>query len=82
VFAEADLNLSLGANTAKERQQFVASAPRWARFLAPLLVLHFRLRRWRAGHYDCKPHDYSIYTLDSPTRRKTFHVANPTFRWA
>jgi glycosyltransferase involved in cell wall biosynthesis len=81
VFTETGHNLNLGANTAKERQQFVASAPRWARFLAPLLVLQFRLRRWRAGHYHCKPHDYSIYTLDSPACRKTFHVTKPTFRW-
>jgi glycosyltransferase involved in cell wall biosynthesis len=81
VFTETGHNLNLGTNTAKERQQFVASAPPWARFLAPLLVLHFRLRRWRAGHYDCKPHDYSIYTLDNPSGRQAFHVANPTFRW-
>src|ERR1043165_5145809 len=60
VFTETGHNLNLGASTATERQQFVASAPRWARLFAPLLVLHFRLRRWRAGHYHCKPHDYSI----------------------
>ena len=81
VFTETGHNLNLGANTARERQQFVASAPRWARLLAPFLVAHFRLRRWRAGHYRCQPHDYSIYTPDSPAGRKTFHVANPTFRW-
>ena len=80
VFTETGHNLNLGANTARERQQFVASAPRWARLLAPFLVAHFRLRRWRAGHYRCQPHDYSIYTPDSPAGRKTFHVANPTFR--
>jgi len=80
VFTETGHNLNLGAKTAKERQQFVASAPRWACLLAPFLVLHFRLRRWRAGHYRCKPHDYSIYTPDSPAGRKTFHMANPTFR--
>jgi glycosyltransferase involved in cell wall biosynthesis len=81
VFTSTGCNLGLGPNTAKERQAFVASAPRWARFLAPLLVLHFRLRRWRAGHYHGKPHNYSIYTLDSPACRKIFHVANPAFRW-
>ena len=81
VFTKTGHNLGLGPNTAKERQAFVASAPRWARFLKPLLVMHFRLRRWRAGHYRCDPHDYSIYTLDNPACRKTFHVANPAFRW-
>jgi glycosyltransferase involved in cell wall biosynthesis len=82
VFTETGNNVGAGASTAKERRAFVASAPRWARLLAPLLVLRFRLRRWRANHYQCKPHDYSIYTLDNPDCRKTFHVANPTFRWA
>jgi glycosyltransferase involved in cell wall biosynthesis len=81
VFTETGQNMNLLPNAAKEHQQFVASAPRWTRFLAPLLVLHFRLRRWRAGHYHSEPHDYSIYTLDNSASRKTFHVANPTFRW-
>jgi len=81
VFTETGHNLNLGANTAKERIQFVNSSPRFARYLSPLLLLHFRLRRWRAGHYRCQPHDYSIYTLESPDRRQTFHVAKPTFRW-
>jgi len=81
VFTETGHNLNLGAKTAKERIQFVNSSPRFARYLSPLLLLHFRLRRWRAGHYRCQPHDYSIYTLDSPDRRKIFQVSNPTFRW-
>jgi len=81
VFTKTGHNLGLSANTAKERHEFAASAPRWAHFLAPFLVMHFRLRRWRAGHYDCKPHDYAIYTTDSPVGRKTFHVTKPTFRW-
>jgi glycosyltransferase involved in cell wall biosynthesis len=81
VFTETGQNMNLGANAAKEKQQFVASAPRWARFLVPLLVMHFRLRRWRAGHYRCKPHDYAIYTIENPERRTNFHVARPTFRW-
>jgi glycosyltransferase involved in cell wall biosynthesis len=80
-FTETGQNMNLLPNARREQQQFVASAPRWASFLAPLLVLHFRLRRWRAGHYHCKPHDYSIYTLGNPTSRKTFHAVNPTFRW-
>jgi len=81
VFTETGHNLNLGANTAHEREQFVESAPRWARFFSPFIVIHFRWRRWRAGHYSCKPHDYAIYTFDSAAARKTFHVAKPTFRW-
>lgn len=81
VFTETGNNLNLGAKTAGERRQFMASAPPLARLLAPLWVAHFRLRRWCAGHYRCRPHDYSIYTLDSPDQRRTFQVSNPTFRW-
>jgi len=81
VFTETGTNLGLDANTARERQAFHATAPAWARALSPLALVHFRLRRWRAGHYRCRPHDYSIYTQDRPHQRKTFHVANPTFRW-
>ncbi len=80
-FTETGHNVGAGPNTAKERRSFVASAPRWAKILAPLLIMHFRLRRWRANHYQCQPHDYCIYTLGNPGCRTTFHVANPTFRW-
>lgn len=81
VFTETGVNMNLGANASRERKAFHASAPTWMRLLAPMAVLHFRLRRWRAGHYDCKPHVYSIYTQASRDRRVEFQVANPTFRW-
>ena len=64
-----------------ERKEFHATAPLWARALRPCALVHFRLRRWSAGHYRCTPHDYAIYTQASPQQRQTFHVARPTFRW-
>ncbi|MSU57889.1 MAG: glycosyltransferase [Pedosphaera sp.] len=81
VFTETGANMNLGANATRERREFHATAPAWARLLAPLAVLHFRLRRWCAGHYRCRPHDYAIFTHENPDRRKVFHVAKPTFRW-
>lgn len=81
VFTETGTNMNLGANASRERIEFHATAPLWARALKPWALLHFRLRRWRAGHYRCSPHDYSIYTQASPQQRQTFHVAQPTFRW-
>ncbi len=81
VFTETGVNMNLGANASRERKAFHASAPTWMRLFAPLAVAHFRLRRWQAGHYDCNPHSYSIYTQPSRERRVEFHVANPTFRW-
>lgn len=81
VFTETGVNMNLGANASRERKAFHASAPAWMRLLAPLAVAHFRLRRWQAGHYDCKPHSYSVFTQTSRERRVEFRVANPTFRW-
>lgn len=81
VFTETGTNMNLGPNASCERRAFHATAPAWARCLSPLALIHFRLRRWRAGHYRCLPHDYAIYTHDHPQQRKTFNVAKPTFRW-
>jgi glycosyltransferase involved in cell wall biosynthesis len=81
VFTETGTNMNLGANASRERLAFHATAPFWARALKPWALVHFRLRRWTAGHYRCTPHDYAIYTQASPQQRQTSHVARPTFRW-
>lgn len=81
VFTETGHNMNLGANASREKEEFYGAAPAWAKGFAPLVIAHYRLRRWRAGHYRCRPHDYAIYTTDSPGERRTFHVAQPTFRW-
>lgn len=81
VFTETGANMNLGANAARERRAFHGTAPIWARWLSPLALVHFRLRRWRAGHYRCLPHEYAIYTQDHPDQRRNFPVAKPTFRW-
>jgi glycosyltransferase involved in cell wall biosynthesis len=82
VFTETGRNMNLGPNAALEKIAFRASAPFPVRMIAPFALVHFRLRRWYAGHYSCKRHPYDIFTLDSPDRRKRFPVENPTFRWA
>lgn len=81
VFTETGTNMNLGANALRERKEFHATAPTWMRLLAPLTLLHFRLRRWQAGHYRGTPHEYSIYTQASPGQRQAFQVPHPTFRW-
>ncbi len=81
VFTETGTNLGLTAHNQIERAAFHATAPWWARGLAPLAVLHFRWRRWRAGHYRGTPHDYAIYTAAAPRQRTTFRVTHPTYRW-
>lgn len=81
VFTETGTNMNLGANASRERRRFHATAPGWARCLSPLALVHYRLRRWRAGHYHGHPHDYAIYTQAQPHQRQIFHVTKPTFRW-
>jgi glycosyltransferase involved in cell wall biosynthesis len=81
VFAETGHNMNLKANALLEAKQFAAMAPFWIRWFSPFILLHFRLRRWRAGHYHCLPYEYPIYTLDCSEHRKTFNASNPTFRW-
>ena len=82
VFTETGDNMSKKDNATRERRELYASAPWWARALRPAILGHFRLRRLLAGHYAQKPHDYAIYTLDSPDRRRSFQVSHPTYRWA
>ena len=81
VFTETGANMNLGANATRERKEFHATAPRWMRVLAPIALMHFRLRRWAAGHYRCRPHDYAIYTQACPVVRTVFQVTQPTYRW-
>ena len=81
VFTETGANMNLGENASRERLAFHATAPLWARVMSPVALVHHRLRRWRAGHYQCRPHNYAIYTQSSASRRKSFEVPEPTFRW-
>lgn len=81
VFTETGANMNLGDNASRERRAFHAAAPFWARLLSPVALAHHRFRRWQAGHYQCVPHDYAIYTSESLKARRVFHVATPTYRW-
>jgi glycosyltransferase involved in cell wall biosynthesis len=74
-------NLILGPNALTEQIRLREQAPLWVRKLAPLWVLEFRLRRLLAGVYRPRPLTYAIYTMDSPTERRSFPVSNPTFIW-
>lgn len=81
-FTDTGANMNLSANAQREKQRMFDSAPGWARRAAPLLVLRHRVRRLLGGVYRQKPFDYAIYTLNSPNRRVSRHVARPTFRWS
>ena len=81
-FAETGENRNLAPTALREKAALVASAPTWARVARPAIIAHYRARKWMHGAYRQEPFDYAIYTAASPGRRVSFHVENPSYRWA
>jgi glycosyltransferase involved in cell wall biosynthesis len=81
VFADTGDNMNLKPNAIREKAETADMTPRWARLLKPVWVVHHRLRRLAAGHFSLKHTSYSIYTKQSPEKRVTFDVPNPTAVW-
>jgi glycosyltransferase involved in cell wall biosynthesis len=80
-FSDTGENMNLKPNALRERSETLAMAPRWDRLMKPALILHHRLRRIAAGHFFLRPTKYSIYTIESPSRRVEFNVSKPTAVW-
>ncbi|MFO1476974.1 MAG: glycosyltransferase family 2 protein [Verrucomicrobiota bacterium] len=80
-FADTGENMNLKPNAIREKAETAAMAPAWVRLLKPAWVLHHRLRRLAAGHFNLKATSYSIYTLNSPDKRAVFEVPKPTAVW-
>jgi glycosyltransferase involved in cell wall biosynthesis len=80
-FTRTGENLSLDPRGREEGKRVRTTAPAWVQATARAWDVHHRIRRFAAGHYTCKPHDYWIYTSENPAQRKRFEVTNPTFRW-
>jgi glycosyltransferase involved in cell wall biosynthesis len=80
-FGDTGVNMSAKPNAIRELHNLAASAPAWVRLLKPIWILHHRLKRAIAGGYFQKPFSYTVYTLDSPCTRKSFHAKKPSFRW-
>jgi hypothetical protein len=80
-FTETGSNLALDEKIKDEWKTLGAMAPWWARAFPRLVVAHYRLRRMLSGAYSPRPHEYAIYTEDSPEQRKSFRVDRPTYRW-
>lgn len=81
VFADTGENMNLKPNAIKEKAEFAAMTPVFARWTKYISIAHHRLRRMAAGHFSLKPTDYEIYTLSSPNCRIQFDVPNPTAVW-
>ena len=81
VFADTGENMNLKPNASREMAETKAMIPAWVRPLKAFWILHHRLRRLAAGHFNTKPTSYSIYTLLHKNERQTFRVAMPTGVW-
>ena len=81
VFTDTGDNMNLKPNALREQAEKLAMMPLAARWLKPFWVLHHRARRLAAGHFRLAPTSYSIYTLNSPSRRMRFDVPRPTAVW-
>lgn len=81
VFTLRRQNLGETLEARREARMLNASAPRWARMLKPLLILHHRLRRWVGGLYRQPPFSFSLYTRQSPEERVLREVRSPRSRW-
>lgn len=79
VFAFTGANLGSSPKTLEEMR--VMRGGDWKAALAPLISLHHRYRKWRAGAY--RPHavDYALYTQSSPDRRQSFSAPKLGFGW-
>jgi glycosyltransferase involved in cell wall biosynthesis len=81
VFADTGENMNLKPNAIREKKETDAMIPPFARALKPFWILHHRLRRLAAGHFNLQPTSYEIYTLQSPERRVKIDVPKPTAVW-
>jgi hypothetical protein len=73
--------MNLKPNALRERNAKIAMIPRWVRIVKPFWFWLHRLRRLLAGHFALKPMSYAIYTKQSPEKRVTFDVSQPTAIW-
>jgi glycosyltransferase involved in cell wall biosynthesis len=81
VFADTGGNLCLTPAARLESKRKQDMIPHWVKMLKPFWIVHHRLRRIAAGHFNLQPTSYSIYTMQSPEERVTFDVPKPTAVW-
>ncbi len=80
VFTLTGDNMSQKPNSLREARELHRTAPAWARFAKPGIILHHRLRRLAGGMYSQQPFSFSLYTRSSPAGRELREVRQPTIR--
>jgi hypothetical protein len=81
VFADTGENMNLKPNAIREKTETDKMIPMWVKATKPFWILHHRLRRLAAGHFNLQPTNYEIYTLQSPEHRVKIDVPRPTAVW-
>ena len=81
VFTETGANLALSESAKGEQQRKLALMPAWCGKARPLVLMHHKLRMALTGTFQQKPFSYSLYTLDSPSRRVDKVVTKPKALW-
>ncbi len=81
IFTDTGDNMNLKPNAKRERALKDQQAPLWVRAMSLPLALHYRLRLAARGSLTQKPFEYSLYTLNSPSRRVTRRAVRPTSFW-
>lgn len=81
VFTQTGANSTLSPRARDEARRVFLSAPAWARWFWPVVMVQHRLRRLANGLYSPKPFSYSLFTKASEGKRLEQVVTQPTFRW-
>jgi glycosyltransferase involved in cell wall biosynthesis len=78
-FTFTGANLGASARGLEEASTFRDGA--WKAALAPVLSVHHRWRKWRAGAYAPHAVEYALYTKESPNERVRFADPRLGFGW-
>ncbi len=81
VFTDTGVNMNLLENAQREKRIVRDRASRFIRAMAPLAVLHHRVRMILCGVFFQKPFDYALYTRTGPIARVVQHVERPSAVW-
>ena len=82
VFTWTGKNMSTGANAMKEKEMLYFSLPKIVRlFKIPINLSRIFLKLFSGAYFQKFPISYSIYTMESNSKRKSFESSNVSFKW-
>jgi hypothetical protein len=81
VFTDTGDNLCLSPQASRESKMKWQMAPAWVRALKYALIVKHRLTLAIRRPLLVRPFSYSLYAMDSPTRRVVRQAEHPTSFW-